>query len=316
MGRNNKNLKYQMMKKLDSLDRTKTSKYKEQKKNKELGRGYKSDYIHSVRTMTLYKDEAARFADWLKSSGFSYKTLSDIPRSVIADYLTSERSGGSAWTAHLAMSAMNKLFNQNFTTRELGFKSRRIDDIKNNRGFAKRDRPYLQQKYANEIHFLKACGCRRSTVSSVNYNSFVRDSNGKIEAVETVEKGGKHHYYYVLPEHSEWLTSYVDSFYSNHSFETVLFDNFDKSNHLNTHWFRNEYSVNLYNQLVSESESNKPFFNGSGYSEYAIKYDKIEDNLEKHGHEYKGYDTVILSLISQSLSHYRLDVCVNHYLRG
>ena len=298
------------------LSRIGTSKRAEQLANQRAGRGYKSDYIHSVRTLELYKDEAARFASYLTHNDLKYGSIDDVPRGVIATYIGSERTHGSAWTAHVTLAAMNKIYSMHLTSRELGLRPRRLQDIRNNRGFAARSRPYLERKYTDEINFLKSCGCRRSSVASVSYNNFIFNSEGRIESIDTVEKGGKLNHYYILPKQQIWLTQYVSDFYQTHDAETPLFDGFDKSCHLNCHWYRNEYSVNLYRQLLSEAEADKPFYGGSNYMDYAINIVKVANNISKYGEHYKGYDTTILSLVSQSLGHFRLDVVANHYLRS
>lgn len=312
MGRNNKNIKYQIMKKLDSLDRIGTSKHEQQIENLKQGRGYKSDYIHSVRTMELYKDEGARFADWLKDNSYTFKHIEDIPRSVIGEYIQS-RDNLSAWTSHLTLAAMNKIFTQDFTTRELGIKQRCIEDITNNRGYGtSRDKDL--QRNEDAVNFIRACGFRRSSVSTVNYNNFIYDKDGKLSCVEVIEKGGKLNHYYILPEYRDYCTNYVENFYNTHTQNTPLFADFDSNRHINCHWFRNEYSCNLYLQLKNETDNGESYFNGSDYLHY-INSSKVADNFKKHGDEYKGHDTMILSLVSQCLGHYRLDVCVNHYLR-
>lgn len=313
MARNKSNLKFQMMKKLDSLAMIGHSKHFYQMRNKARGLGYKSDFIHSIRTLEIYKDEASRFCSWLADNGYTFKKLDDIPRSVVGDYIKS-RDCLSAWTSHLSLAAMNKLGDYGLTTRELGLKSRRIQDIHNNRGFSS-SRPIVEEKYKDAITFIKSSGIRRSSVSSIAYRHFVFDKTGSVEAIKTYEKGGKFNTYYVLPEYRPFIDKYISDFYSSHSRSTPLFSDFDPHRHINCHWFRNEYSCNLYSQLKNEFENGKPFYNDSDYLNYAINSSKVAANFRKHGDIYKGHDTMVLSLLSQSLGHYRLDVCTNHYLR-
>ena len=312
MGRNNKNLKYQMMSRLDDKTRIGTSKYQEQIKNKLAGNGFKSDYIHSDRTRDLYKAEARYFDDWLKSNNYHFKKLEDVPREVIGTYLQ-ERNQLSAWTSHLSMSALNKIFDCKFTGKELGMQSRRVVDIQNNRGF-NASREVDLKRNEDAVNFIRGIGFRRSSVSTVNQSNFIYDKNGKLETVEVVEKGGKLNHYYILPEYQNYITEYVEKFYSTHTPDTPLFSDFDKNKHINCHWYRNEYSCNLYLQLMREVENNESYFGGGDFLHY-INSSKVADNFSKHGDYYKDHDVMILSLVSQCLGHYRLDVCVNHYLR-
>lgn len=313
MSRNKSNLKHQMMKRLDSLSRIGASKHKEQVSNQAQGRGYKSDFIHSVRTMELYKNEASRFCTWLKENGYTYKRLDEIPRSVAGAYIQS-RNHLSAWTSHLSLAAINKLTGYGFTTRELGLKVRRTQDIRNNRGFA-HTRPHLEQQYASTLHFIQACGVRRSSVSTVNYGNFIFNKAGQPESVKVVEKGGKVNHYYILPEYRRELADLLTHYYATHDLTAPLFPGFDPHRHINTHWYRNQYSCALYRQLAGEAAAGRPYYGGSDYRRYAIDNAKVERNIRRYGSTYKGHDTEVLSLLSQSLGHFRLDVCTDHYLR-
>lgn len=313
MSRNKSNLKHQMMERLDRLSRIGTSKHKEQIQNQAQGRGYKSDFIHSVRTMELYKDEASRFCAWLKESGHVYKRLDEIPRSVAGEYIQS-RNGLSAWTCHLSLAAINKLTGYAFTTRELGLKVRRVQDIRNNRGFAQ-TRPRLEQQYAPTLRFTQSCGVRRSSVTTINYGNFIFNKEGQPECVKVTEKGGKVNHYYILPEYRKELADLLAHYYADHAPTTPLFPDFDPHRHINTHWYRNQYSCILYRQLSAEAAAGRPYYGGSNYLRYAIDSGKVERNIRRHGSTYKGHDTEVLSLLSQSLGHFRLDVCTDHYLR-
>lgn len=313
MSRNKSNLKHQMMKRLDSLSRIGASKHREQVRNQTQGRGYKSDFIHSIRTMELYKDEASRFCVWLKENGYTYKRLDVIPRSVAGEYIQS-RNGLSAWTSHLSLAAINKLTGYNFTTRELGLKVRRVQDIRNNRGFA-HSRPHLEKQFAPTLRFIRACGVRRSSVSAVSYRNFIFNKAGEPESVRVVEKGGKVNHYYILPEYRRELSDLLTSYYATHDLTAPLFPNFDPHRHVNTHWYRNQYSCVLYRQLSDEAATGRPYYGGSEYLHYAIDSGKVARNIERYGSSYKEHDTEVLSLLSQSLGHFRLDVCTDHYLR-
>lgn len=311
MGRNKKGLKFQLINKLDSLNRIGTSKHDQQVKNAALGLGYKSEYIHSIRTMELYKDDVSRFVLFLKDNNYDFKNISDISRNAVKQYVMS-RNDKSAWTSHVSLAAMNKLFNYNLTTAECCLKTRQVTQIHNNRNeTAHRELDKLRN--SEQIKLIQACGCRRSSVTKINYNSCIFNSSGKVESIRCKEKGGKLNTYYVLPAYQDWLTSKIVTLVATP--EKSLFTEFDANKHVNSHYYRNEYSCNLYNQLKDELNNEKGFYNDSQYMYYAINPTKVSENLRRYGENYKGYDTMLLSMLSQSLGHYRLDVCVNHYLR-
>ena len=198
MSRNKSNLKFQMMKKADSISRIGTSKKEARKLHKEETGKYGSPYIHGVKTLQNYKDELNRFCNWLKDNGFKYKNIEDIPKSTFSEYLQSQKERGlSAYTVHASMACINKIFNTGFTKKELGLEQRKVNNITNNRGFSK-SHPVLEKRYETEINFIKAFGFRRSTVNNLTPESFIRDNIGVVYALETVEKGGKINHYYLL----------------------------------------------------------------------------------------------------------------------
>lgn len=312
MGRNNHSLKFQLMERLDSLQRFGSKKHIQQIQNKKLGKGYKSDYIHSIRTMELYRSECIRFLDYLKDNNLKYKNINDIPRSVVADYIIS-RNSLSAWTSHVSLAAMNKIFGHFFTSSELVLKPRRVSEIKNNRNLVSHRTKELE-RYAHAVYYIRNCGFRRQSVSKICYNNFVfNSSTGLAESVNVIEKGGKTNYYYILPEAAEQITQELELYKNKPT--VPLFPDFDPNRHINTHNFRNEYSCSLFNQLKYESDNGAGFFNDSDFLNYGINSSRVSANFRKHGDYYKGYDTMLISLVSQCLGHFRLDVVVNHYLR-
>lgn len=303
-----------MMKKADSLSRLGTSKKQAREQNLKSGNGYSSPYIHGLKTLQNYKDELNRFNNYLNNNNFKFKKIEEIPREVFKSYLQSQKDRGlSPYTVHASMSCINKIFECGFTKKELGLEQRKINNITNNRGFSK-SYPLLEKKHETEINFIKAFGFRRSTVNNLTPESFIRDNNGQVYALETIEKGGKINHYYLLSEYKSYINNYLDE--RNLNPGEKLFSNFDPYGHINTHYYRNEYSCNLYNELLENKLNNEPYYNGSPYYENYINTDKYFNNIDKIKDDtYKDYDKEIVGLLSQSLGHYRLDVVVNHYLR-
>ena len=303
-----------MMKKADSLVKLGVSKKETKEYFKKKTGEYKTPYIHGVRTLQNYKDELNRFCNWLKDNNYKYKKIEDIPKETFKKYIISQKERGlSAYTVHASVSCINKIFGCNFTKKELGLERRKYENITNNRGFSK-SYPLVEQQFNVAINFIKACGFRRSSVGNITLNDFVKDENGKYYCVNTVEKGGKLNHYYILSEHRDYINNYLNSL--NIKPDEPIFKGFDPYNHINTHYYRNEYSCSLYNELLQNKENNEPYYSNTPYYENYINTDKYFKNIDKiNGDEYKGYDKEIIGLLSQNLGHYRLDVVCNHYLR-
>lgn len=118
----------------------------------------------------------------------------------------------------------------------------------------------------------------------------------------------------MLNEYKDYVNNYLNE--RNLSPGEKLFTNFDPYGHINTHFYRNEYSCNLYKELLEQKQNNDSYYGNTPYYENYINTDKYFKNIDKiKGDEYKTYDKEIIGLLSQSLGHYRLDVVVNHYLR-
>ncbi len=189
----------------------------------------KVDGIFSIKTMESYRQTAKEFSLWAANNG--YKNANDITRETAGRYLQERQCDKkSAWTISKDMSALNKIFKFNLSKAELGLKNRSLNDITRSRNETENDKRNFN-KFADQITFAKATGCRRESVKKVKPEDCVRNANGKVVAVELTEKGGKTRVAPVLNEYKDKVTEVVDK----HSAGTgkPLFDTYDS--HIDNH---------------------------------------------------------------------------------
>ena len=103
MSRNKKNLKMQMLEKLDSLNRIGT------KKDKEGGGCNRACGVHSISSLRTYRSSICTFADWMKSHHSEVKRMADISTEIVKEYVTERAKTCSNFSISKDISALNKV---------------------------------------------------------------------------------------------------------------------------------------------------------------------------------------------------------------
>ena len=239
--------------------------------------------IRSINTAIAYRKCGKLFAEWLKDEKGINK-INLVTPELAGEYLQHRDKELSAWTVKQDMAAINKIFRFNLNSKELNLKDRKLTDIKRSRKGPDSNRPGLLFKCKEQIFFIRACGCRRDSVTRVTYSDVVFKDNLAV-GVKLIEKGGKKRTAPVLEVYQKEFTELVNK-HSLHP-DKNIFKVFD--NHVAAHYYRADYAKNLYKEL----------------------YNKISN--EKNG-TYKGYDKEVLKQVSKAIGHNRVNVVVDNYM--
>lgn len=239
--------------------------------------------IRSINTAKTYRKAGEQFAKWLYEKK-SINKINKVTPELAGEYLQHRDKTLSAWTVKRDMAMINKVFDYNIKSDELGLKKRKITDITRSRSGPDMTRPGLLKKYENEIFFIEACGARRDSITRVKYNDVIFENNIAV-SVNLKEKGGKERVAPVLKIYRNEFTELINQYEAT---KTNIFKYFD--NHVEAHYYRHLYAVNLYEELSKELESSGEFF--------------------------KGYRKEVLSKVSAALGHgdKRFSTVVNNYL--
>lgn len=239
--------------------------------------------IRSIDTALAYRNSGEQFAAWLKEEK-SINKIKLVTRELAGEYLKQRQEKGlSAWTLKKDLAAINKIFDFNLTSKELDLKERKLINIKRSRSGPDKSRPGLIEKYREQIMLINSCGCRRSSVTRVEYQDIVFKDNIAV-AVKLIEKGGKARTAPVLTSEQQDFTAMIEKYCNS---KDNIFNDFD--NHVEAHFYRANYAKSLYKEL------------------YVKKGSELNP-------QYKGYDAIVLGEVSKALGHNRLNVVVNNYL--
>ena len=243
----------------------------------------KTNTIRSINTAKAYRKSGKLFAEWLKEvKGINKINL--VNEQLAGEYLQHRDKELSAWTIKQDMAAINKIFKFNLTSKELNLKDRKLSNIKRSRCGPDANRPGLLLKCKEQIFFIRACGCRRDSVTRVTFKDIVF-KDGIATGVKLIEKGGKKRTAPVLEQYQNEFTNFVNGFRLHP--DEAIFKTFD--NHVAAHYYRADYAKNLYKEL----------------------YNKIGN---KKNETYKNYDKEVLKQVSLALGHNRINVVVDNYM--
>lgn len=304
MGRNSKNIKIELNRRIDGLLRIGEKKVKNDKSNPNRAEG-----IHSVRTADTYRAVANSFGDFLKSQGV--KTIADIERQHIQAYMES-RADLSAYTHSRDLSAINKLLDTRYTLRDFGFQDRKYSAITNNRGLSRYDTSEANRN-REQLSFVRATGIRRQSIATVTPSQAVRNADGQVIGFHVIEKGGRERNCVVLEQDRQRITELVNQKIAEQGANTPMFKAVDRN--ANPHYARREYAQALYADLKQAHEQGRDYYDGlrdsfirqEAFDKAISRYDKTEIR--------GGFDRDTLAEVSQNMGHNRIDVILYHYLR-
>ncbi|WP_101697018.1 hypothetical protein [Clostridium minihomine] len=302
MGRNSKNIKIQLNKRIDEL-----LKIGEHKVKNDLTNSNRSEGIHSIRTADTYRSIANNFAGYLKSQGV--RNIAEIQRDHIAGYMES-RSKLSSYTHSKDLSAINKLLDTRYNVKDFGLQSRSYQAIVNNRGLAQRDTSDALRN-REQLQFVRSTGIRRQSVAVITPNQAIWDRNGQVIGFHVTEKGGRERNCLVLKQDRTVITELVQERQQKDGATVQMFQQVDSN--ANPHYCRREYAQQLYKDLQQAKAQEQDYY--SGLRNCFINQANFERAISRYNHEVvRGYERDILAEVSQNMGHNRIDVILYHYL--
>ena len=240
--------------------------------------------IHSHATYNAYKSSCKAFTSFLKDNCKEVRHIEDIDDAHIKKFIEHRAEQGySAHTYSKDMAALNKIFNTEITKADCDVQNRSYKTIENNRELKEHHNKINFDNYKSEISMIQGCGMRRSSLETIDKNSFKYDSNGNPTHACLTEKGGRYREAEIRESYREEIREIIANAGEGKIFEHI-------PNRLPTHRFRQEYATKLYEE----------------------KLEKIENTEDRE--QYRGYDREVLREVSQNLGHNREDVIVYHYL--
>lgn len=185
-------LKFQILKRIDSLKCFGQSRHKAKQKQKEadLFLGVKQNSlrapgIYSKSTCDNYKKHALNFATWerKKHPEKEYKILDNIPRNHVGEWLKeSIDKGESGYTTRLKAASLAKIFGCHTYSFEIKLPSKRGDRlrIKRSRHDVEYDKHFSEKNNKEVKDFCKATGLRRSEVAKIKPEQIIKDEEENV----------------------------------------------------------------------------------------------------------------------------------------
>ena len=308
MGRNSKNIKIQLNKKLDSLLRIGQKKQKESVGTPNYNPN-RSEGIHSIQTADTYRKVINQFGEYCKTQGI--REISQIDHQTVASYME-EQKGLSKWTTAKIICGINKVLSTNYTPADFGIGHRSQSEIIHNRGFLRANSTADRESNKDALWFASCTGARRETLMSVTANNAVRNDEGQVIGFHFEHcKGGKDYYALVLPYEREKMTAYVDEKIAIGGDNARLVTYCDKNS--NPHYERGRYAESLYLCLKEAKDNRCDLYDGRrSLFINQEKYERAISHPRYSAETVRGYDTKVLAELSQNLAHNRISVCFSY----
>lgn len=292
-------LSYQLIERLKSMACIGESR-KDAKKEAREQLGFQNGRtvgIHSYKSFDKAKTVSKGFADYVKENYPGIKDINNIDDDIIIDYIEYRATLGlSQKTVDTDRTILNKIFNKNITKKQLGHDKFSYKDIVKGRS-ENVDLKYNYDNWKDQIDVVRGTGIRRSSVTKITKENFIRNNLGQCVAIKVKEKGGKER---IAPILSDFRGSITDIVNNAKEGETI-FKKFTTK--INAHALRREYALNLYNELEQGKHSD--------YKKYGLE--KAWRRGVKTQGDFRGYNAENLAVVSQALGHNRLDVVVYNY---
>lgn len=303
LGRYSKNIKIQLNNRIDELLRIGERKIKNDHTNSNRAEG-----IHSIKTADTYRQTANLFSDYLKTQGI--RNINDITIEHVKGFMLS-RAGNSAYTHSKDLSAINKILDTRYTTKDFGLPQRSYTQVLNNRGLAIRD-TYDAERNREQLSFVYATGIRRESIATITPAQAIKDAQGQVVGFNVIEKGGRERNAVVLEQERLRITEFVNQREIQFGKNTAMFSAVDSN--ANPHYSRREYAQQLYFDLKQASEQERDYY--SGMRNKFINQQYLKKAISRYSQEkIKEYEREILAEVSQNLGHNRIDVVLYHYLK-
>ncbi len=291
----------QLNRRIDSLLRIGEKKVKDDPTNSNRVEG-----IHSVQTASTYRAVARQLGEYLKEQGV--RNIGDIERGHIAGFMA-QRGNLSAFTYSKDLSAINKLLDTRYTTREFGLPQRSYHDVTNNRGLAMRDTSEAERN-REALSFVRSCGMRRESIDRITPADFLRDKSGQCIGVHLIEKGGRERNAVIIAQDRERITAIVDRAIQTGGADKPFLKAPDSN--ANPHYDRREYAQRLYSDLERSRSEGADYYEGMRGS--FINQRCFDRATHGRAEIIKGFQRDTLAEVSQNLGHNRISVVYYSYL--
>lgn len=249
-----------------------------------------SPYIHGDGTYQSYRQQVARYGDWLTANhpGTNYNTAGQF----VQEYIDSMKAQKmSAWTQQLARAAIGKALGVAPTSLAQTEK-RHADKIMRGR-VETEHAAAASAKYADDMSICECIGIRHNKEGKQVTPDNCNWSNGHIDSINLIGKGGRPRTAVVLPGKGRDLLEARCQTAKNGS--TPLLGSMTGCN---VHGARAKYAAGCYAKALSEGRGNGQMYSPKG------------KGLQK------AYDKGALDYVNAQLGHGagRYDVAVYNYL--
>lgn len=285
MSKNNKgSLKFQVLKRIDSLKKFGEGKdpYKEMEreiseKNGTRWNPAKVPGVHSTTTCDSYKKATLNFVDWTKVHHPEIKNLDYLQehKEVVGEWLTQRiEEGKSNFTIRKEACAVAKVLGCSSNDFGIQMPSKKDDVITRSRGEKEHDKHFSEEKNKDMVDFCRAVGPRRRELEALSPKDiYKRDDNVYVHIRNG--KGGKHYEQKVIDEYKDkvWdLKSQREAEGRQKMFDHV-------HNKADIHGYRGDHARLLYNEVVEKLEKGT-------FVEDRRSYDKTTDRFVEDPQRY------------------------------
>lgn len=306
-------LKFQILKRIDSLKRFGQSKYQAKKDQKILDQltgekfnSLRTDGIFSFSTCDDYKKHALNFATWERNMHpeKEYKILDKIPLAHVEEWLKeSINKEESGYTTRLKASALAKVMGCH--TNDFGVKmpSKKDDRqyITRSRGKVEYDKHFSEENNKDIVDFDKGTGLRRSELSQITPQQITTDKDGNLildfkskAEYRKMTKGGRGRIIHPLRKYWDIVKRAKEQ-----AIKMGQEHVFNKVHHaMDVHSYRAIFAKEKYAEALQDLKE-------SGH--------KCENDYICRDGSGRRYNRTALYITSQNLGHGRLDVIVKNY---
>jgi len=302
-------LKFQILKRIDSLKNFGQSKKQAQKEQKEMDlllgikeNSLRAPGIYSKSTCDNYKKHALNFATWerKKHPEKEFKILTNIPNEHIGEWLKeSIDKGESGYTIRLKAASLAKIMYCH--TYDFGIKlpSKRNDrpKIKRSRNEVSYDKHFSKENNKDLMDFCDATGLRRSETAQIKPEQIKKDIKGNVildfkskKEYRVMTKNGRGRF--IHPLHGTYNIILKAKEKAEKAGQATVFKKIHHA--MDVHSCRRYYAQHKYIEALQGLE---------------------EKNLDYICRDGSGrrYNKKALRITSENLGHSRLDVVVKNY---
>mgnify|MGYP000970289089 CR=1 FL=1 len=302
-------LKFQILKRIDSLKRFGQSKKKAKKRQKIMDEivgqqtnSLRAPGIYSKSTCDNYKKWCLKFAEWEREKypQKEYKNLDNIPKEHVGKWIKeSIDKGESGYTTRLKAAAIAKIFKCHTYDFNIKLPSKRNDrsTIKRSRNAVDYDSHFSEKNNKDSLDFCDATGLRRSEVAQIKPEQIKKNIKGNVildfktkKEYRVMTKGGRGRIVHPL-----YNTYNIILKAKNLAEKTGQATVFKKIHHaMDVHSCRRYYAQHKYKEVIEQ---------------YKLK---VLDYICRDGSG-RRYNKKALRIVSENLGHSRLDVVVKNY---